>query len=397
MCRRIQGCKSGEEALAHPLSRCLLLSQHRLIATLLLLQRNFLDVAAPGFTRPSEVVGAGIPDAEWRASGYGSADAFAWARPVEAVYAGAGHLRLPIEAAALDAPPAPLGTGDASVPLFTCNASWADPLDEGGEGAWATDWSHAGESLVAGEGVSAGQALFVLSGCNASQEGGVGLAGCIAGTPLSAVFDAAGNTSGSAASGGSPLSRTAFASYAYCMAACNRAVLAPVWVRGWAAANASGGRVAPWQAADDWCAASSASASSQPPRYPFYVDAAAAGGAGAQRAYYSPPAPTAACWLPGPCAAFSSVSRRDQRARVSGAYDRYVDVLMSEALRGGASLSVDTPLTVTTLPRDPTSGFTLQRSYLAKARVMASKMPNFFFSSYVRALWGGGEESRVDS
>lgn len=354
-----------------------------------MLQRNFLDVAAPGFTRPAEVIGAGIPDAEWRASGYGSADAFAWARPVEAVYAGAGHLRLPIEAA-LDAPPAPLGTGDASAPLFTCNASWADPLDEGGAGtgeagAWATDWTHAGEPLVSSDSVSVGQALFVLSGCNASQGGAGDDSGC-AGRPLSYPPGSPGNRSGSSASRGSPLSRTAFASYAYCMAACNREVLAPVWARGWAAANASGGRVAPWQAADDWC---SASASSSQSRYPFYVAAAGGVGVGATPAY-SPPAPSVACWLPSPCAALSSVSRRDQRARVSGAYGRYVDVLMSEALRGGASLSVDTPLTVTTLPRDPVSGFTLQRSYLAKARVMASKMPNFFFSSYVRVLWGMG-------
>lgn len=91
-----------------------------------------------------------------------------------------------------------------------------------------------------------------------------------------------------------------------------------------------------------------------------------------------------ACRLP-PGAGCLPVSRASPFAsadRVTNAYLRYIDVLQSEAMRGGSSLSTLTPLALRTQNRDPDSGFYLSRAYLAKCRAMVRKMPGFLFSSY---------------
>lgn len=236
-------------------------------------------------------------------------------------------------------------------------------------------------------GASPGQTLFVLAGCN-STSAAAGENGASAGCPAGGPFPLGGRSTGVSGSK-SNVARLAFASYGHCMATCNRDFLAPLWTEGWERANASAFAAPPWAFVDAWCASARPSpqagaAQSSAPLFPLFGDDAASA--------LSPPSPRVLCWLPRPCAAFSLSSHRDQRARISGAYDRYVDVIMSEALRSGASLSASTPLQVTALPRDPVSGVTLQRSYLAKARVLARKWPNFFFSSYVR---GEGHRERL--
>lgn len=91
-----------------------------------------------------------------------------------------------------------------------------------------------------------------------------------------------------------------------------------------------------------------------------------------------------ACMLP-PGAGCLPVSRASPFAsadRVTNAYLRYIDVLQSEAMRGGSSLSTLTPLALRMQNRDPDSGFFVTRAYLAKCRAMLRKLPGFLFSSY---------------
>jgi hypothetical protein len=65
---------------------------------------------------------------------------------------------------------------------------------------------------------------------------------------------------------------------------------------------------------------------------------------------------------------------------ISTAYVTYLDVLVSEALRGAASVSISTPLHLSI--RSWNEGSVLQMDYLAKARAMIVKLPGFVFSSY---------------
>lgn len=88
------------------------------------------------------------------------------------------------------------------------------------------------------------------------------------------------------------------------------------------------------------------------------------------------------CYLPAQCIAVSRSSPFDSSDRITSAYLRYVDLLMSEAMRGGASLSTSTPLALRLITRDPASSLQTTRTYLAKSRAMLQKLPGFLFSSY---------------
>jgi hypothetical protein len=315
----------------------------------------------------------------WRSAGYASADAYVWAQPIRALYAGAGHLDLPIEAALRGEAPGVLGTGGeysaaavgtvpkppsfltapsaranagaSKLPLYTCNASWADPADgsnDGSGGGWRTSWAHWLEPPP--QAASAGEALFRLLTTDCSDDEADVLP-CLA-SGLGWAEPLAAPTS----FGGSSVARTAFASYAYCMAACNKDTLAPLWRldrlnASVAAITSAGGRSSgvnvTWSGVDAWCSNNGGGYTSG--GYPFFIEsphATTAAVADGTCLSGDTPAPAAACWLPSPCVAFSTASARDQRARVSAAYDRYIDVIMSEAMRGGASLEVSTPLQV---------------------------------------------------
>lgn len=71
-----------------------------------------------------------------------------------------------------------------------------------------------------------------------------------------------------------------------------------------------------------------------------------------------------------------------ERARSANeTYLEYVDVLVSEALRDGASIAVGTPLRLT-VEVDLGKFRDTQLVYLAKPRGLVSKLPGYFFSSY---------------
>jgi hypothetical protein len=82
-----------------------------------------------------------------------------------------------------------------------------------------------------------------------------------------------------------------------------------------------------------------------------------------------------------PLASVSGLPNRT--AIMTSAYQDYIDVIVSEALHGAASVTVRTPLDLQILIADPNDG---SRSYYAdsmcKARAMVAKMPGFFYSSY---------------
>ena len=67
-------------------------------------------------------------------------------------------------------------------------------------------------------------------------------------------------------------------------------------------------------------------------------------------------------------------------ARVSSEYRSYLDVLVSESMRGAASVSLVTPLHLSVLSWNGDAR--VANDYLCKARALVVKLPGFFFSSY---------------
>lgn len=79
------------------------------------------------------------------------------------------------------------------------------------------------------------------------------------------------------------------------------------------------------------------------------------------------------------------------------AYHQYVDVLVSEALRGYASADVNTPLKARYFAQDSATQGVVMREELLKARAMLSKSPGFLFSSYSQAAFNSPVLTRMQS
>jgi hypothetical protein len=70
---------------------------------------------------------------------------------------------------------------------------------------------------------------------------------------------------------------------------------------------------------------------------------------------------------------------------ISESYSSYLDVLVSESLRGATSAGISTPLHLSVGSWG--DGLALQSDYLCKARAMLIKLPGFFYSSYRQTAW----------
>ena len=293
--------------------------------------------------------------------------------PIDALYEGAGRARLSIEST-LVTPPPPLVTGELDGPVFTCGLA-VDAIDA--SRGWAISYD-----VLPGRGLNdSNSPTRGLAEAYAAYRACGGAAGCSL-SPW---------TSSSLAAAGVGL---AYADFDWCSLAC--ADPSTAGARGSAGANMSVAEGA--AAVEGACTAVNASSSSSSMAavgFPFYGPAAwpaplssaassASGGDGGSSVLTEvPSAPSARCFsLRSPCFAASTYDRTLQRDRVDTAYLQYVDVLMSEALRGAASLSTDTPLQLRLVTRDPATGYVLLRVYMAKARAMLRKLPGFFFSSY---------------
>lgn len=352
-------------------------------------QRNLLDVAFAEYSLVTEARGEGLEAAAAGSStgggrGRGSAAAsqrYATDHPFWALYDGAGALRLPVEAdsglgsgSASAGYPRPLLTGEFAGPRYVCGedvaaAMYASSGDGSSTvasaGAWdpSLGWQRAGDGAEAG-----GQWPPFVDWSPGGPYAGIYRSPPLGrnGTSNPAVALAAAYASAGGTSGGIP----SYSSYDFCMLACN--------ARDAGFVNASG-RLLLGAA----CAANTSMSSSD--GYAYFGPASAqvpwAGTAAAQLCNATGDGARTR-GLPRPCIAGGGFDRAEQERGVAGTYLRYIDILMSESLRGSASLDTSTPLQIRVTSRDPASGSTSVRVYLAKARGMARKVPGFFFSSY---------------
>ena len=363
-------------------------------------QRNLLDVAFAQYAYVTEARGEGLEGLGGRGDraneagsggrGRDAATEYAYSYPIRALYDGAGALRLPVEAeSGLSGYPRPLLTGEFSSPLYICGEDVATAALRTGDagvttatgGSWdpTLGWRFNPESdqqwpPYIDTGADSAYAAF-WAGLQVGTNGSTDI-----GDALASVHAAMGDASSSSSSYQVP----AFFSYDYCMLACNDDL--------------------PWQAADETppadllAAACGANGSIAPVedglRFPFYGPWRSAKGSNYRSAPYlttpcndSSSASNPVRGFPRLCAAGSTFNRVAQERSVAASYVTYVDVLMSESLRGSAQLNTLTPLQIRATIRDPASGSSTVSVYMAKARAMARKIPGFFFSSY--ATLGG--------
>lgn len=367
--------------------------------------------------------------------------------PIRALYEGAGSLSLPVEEA-LSAPPLPVGTGSYEVPLYVCDASVAAASAAYDASLYAgtnTAANSSAQPLPAASCAGSRQSLWQLgtNGLAPAADWGVVNAGLTANATLS--FPAAmeyvascgpygcettssGDVRGALPPPPQPFH--AFADYDYCLLSCSytadiaanqsrsgsnstvpppRVVCLPAddataALQAQPATRAAGGGDVPSTPAFPFYAASASdrfwATGGQLSAYPSLAALLNGGNDSSHVVIGNYSAAGQICWVlqpqlspptggagASPCFTSSRASPAEQADRVSAAYLTYIDVIMSEAMRGGASLSTTTPLALRAIARDPASSLTSSRVYLAKARAMARKMPGFLFSSYSQTFF----------
>lgn len=288
-------------------------------------QRNLLSVAYNEFTIVTESTVEGINAGQ---SGSQSTTAWVTADPVAALYAGAGKLSLSIETR-LQKPPSPLGTLPQDTPYFVCNTS-SGYLDS--SIPWQLWMARIPDNYT-----TFGEAVAFISNVTVD------------------------------------VPSTAFIDYDYCLLAC-----AHTLTSGW---NASSNCTPPSDTGVSTATLAPFYYPHGPPRDTF---ASASDYAINSTLCIPPPVGSADTgYAPYPlCTSASRFDPIEQADRVTAAYIDYFDVIMSEAMRQGASLSTETPLAVRLRTQDHATGWSLSRVYLAKSRAMVRKLPGFLFSSY---------------